>query len=164
MYGVAQTDVFQRQEAPERLLRRADVGPAGAVGDRTELVDALVAGPAGPGPALPVAPSCPAQWSPQDCSFAQGYVDAGGPLVYLRHLLEDVLVCEGGPDWSVKDYANGYVSRAQFHPGSWATASRATGFPDPNDPYSVGVNVAWWILALAAEGSGPGGSGGWGCW
>lgn len=102
--------------------------------------------------------------STEDCAFALGYAQGGGPMQYLRHFLDVVLPCEGGPDWSVKDYGNGYVSRAQFHQASWATASRATGFTEPNDPYSVGRNVAWWVNAIAAEGSGPGGRGGWGCW
>lgn len=102
--------------------------------------------------------------SDDDCLFARGYVDAGGRIEYLRHLLLEVLVCEGGPDWSVRDYANGYLSRAQFDPSSWSKAAKATGFHDPNNPYHVGQNVAWWINALAAEGSSPWDRGGWGCW
>jgi hypothetical protein len=61
----------------------------------------------------------------------------------------------------VHDYGNGYISRYQFTPGSWSTASRATGYSDPNDPYSVGRNVAWWIDAI----SDPGSTAGWpNCW
>ena len=88
-------------------------------------------------------------------------MDGGGKTVYLTHLLRDVGPCEGGPDWSVRDYHNGYTSRFQFSYGSWATASRATGFTDGTDPYQVGRNVAWWINAIAD----PGSTDGWPtCW
>lgn len=89
----------------------------------------------------------------EDC-FAQGYLDAGGPPVYLRHLLEDVRPCEGA--WGVR-YENGYVSAFQFAPSSWSTSASATGFWEPLDPYSVGVNVAWWIQHI----DNPGSTAGW---
>ena len=94
----------------------------------------------------------------EDCEFARGYVDAGGPLVYLRHLLQDVRPCEG--NFGVA-YDNGYLSAFQFTPGSWSSAARATGMANPLDPYQVGVNVAWWILHIAD----PGSTEGWPtCW
>lgn len=99
--------------------------------------------------------------TPQDCRFADGYIEHGGPAVHLQHLLEDVAPCEGGPDWSVANYDNGYVSRFQFNSGSWSTASKATGFKNANDPYEVGVNVAWWITHIKD----PGSTEGWPtCW
>jgi hypothetical protein len=99
--------------------------------------------------------------SPQDCRFADGYLQHGGPVVHLQHLLEDVAPCEGGPDWSVQDYGNGYISRFQFNPGSWSTAAKSTGFKDGNDPYAVGVNVAWWLANIKD----PGSTEGWPvCW
>jgi hypothetical protein len=99
--------------------------------------------------------------SPQDCLFAYGYLQHQGPTVHLRRLLENVAPCEGGPDWDVHDYHNGYLSRLQFTPGSWATAAHATGLDDFTDPYSVGANVAWWISHI----DDPGSSEGWPvCW
>lgn len=79
----------------------------------------------------------------------------------MRHFIEHVLVCEGGPDWSIADYGNGYVSRLQFHAASWAAAARRTGFWDGTDPYAVGRNAAWWINNIKD----PGGTEGWPtCW
>ena len=91
--------------------------------------------------------------------FLAGYRDHNGRPEWERHFVDDVLPCEstywGG--W----YDNGYVSRAQFHRSSWATASANTGLVDPSDPYHVGGNVAWWSNAVDH----PGGSGGWpSCW
>lgn len=97
-------------------------------------------------------------WSPDDCAFAQGYVDAGGPVVYLRHLVEDVLPCEG--EWRTV-YTNGYVSAFQFTPGTWGTAARGTGLTDPLDPFHVGANVAALINDLERRGVSPGSSAGW---
>ena len=91
--------------------------------------------------------------------FLSGYRDWGGREEWLRHFVEDVLPCESG-EWGAW-YANGYVSRAQFDPGSWATAIQHTGLDDPADPYHVGAAVAWWGNNIAH----PGGSGGWPtCW
>src|SRR3990167_8027346 len=55
---------------------------------------------AGPGAARlwAAAPDTEAPWgclSEDDCEFARGYVDAGGPLQYLRHLIQDVRPCAG---------------------------------------------------------------------
>jgi hypothetical protein len=113
------------------------------------------------GPVAAGAPRFEAPWgcaSEDDCLFARGYADAGGNIAHLRHLLQDVRPCEG--EWRTV-YTNGYVSAFQFTPGSWATAARATGMPDPLDPYQVGVNVAWWIQHIID----PGSSDGWPtCW
>lgn len=103
------------------------------------------------------APSCPATWTPDDCRFAHGYRDAGGPERWLRHLVEDVRPCEG--EWGVV-YQNGYVSAFQFTPGTWGNAARATGRYDALEPYDVGQNVAWLMQRVD-----PGSSGGWPtCW
>ena len=76
-------------------------------------------------------------------------------------MLENVAPCEGGPDWSIANYGNGYVSRFQFNAGSWSTVARATGFRDGTDPYAVGANVAWWITHIKD----PGSTEGWPtCW
>lgn len=97
-----------------------------------------------------------------DCAFAQGYIDAGGPERYLRHLVEDVRPCEG--EWGVA-YANRYVSAFQFTPGTWAAAASRTGRADPLDPYDVGANVAWLINDLERRGISPGSTAGWPtCW
>lgn len=96
--------------------------------------------------------------SDEDCLFARGFVDAGGPLQYLRHLLEDVRPCEG--NFGVA-YANGYVSAFQFTPGTWAAMARKTGLWDPLNPYDVGANVAALIVELERSGVSPGSSGGW---
>src|SRR3990167_8412106 len=118
---------------------------------------------AGPGAARPWA-AAPDTECDADCLFAAGYRDAGGPERYLRHLVEDVLPCEGAPDWSIIDYRNGYVSRAQFSPDSWRSAAAHTGVTAP-DPYSVGRQVAWWINAIEREGLSPGSTAGWPtCW
>jgi len=75
--------------------------------------------------------------------------------------LTDVGPCEGGPDWSILDYGNGYLSRFQFTPGSWNTRAQGTGFRDATNPYDVGRNVAWWINAIKD----PGSTEGWPvCW
>src|SRR3990167_10485294 len=93
-----------------------------------------------------------------DCLFAAGYRDAGGPERYLEHLLRDVRPCEG--EWGVA-YTGPHVSAFQFDRGSWAIAARATGFTEALDPYSVGFNVAWWILHIKD----PGSTEGWPtCW
>lgn len=105
--------------------------------------------------------------------FLAGYRSAGGPALYDAHLVNDVLPCEGNdPEIEVAwydhftiPYRNGYISPAQFSPDSWATAALHTGLSDPTDVNTVGANTGWWIKALEAEGSHPGGSGGWSvCW
>lgn len=98
-----------------------------------------------------------------DALFAQGYLDGAGPPHYLRHLVEDVLPCEGGDSW---EHADAYhVSRAQFAWGSWKTAALHTGHADPLDPYHVGRNVAWLINELERGRISPGSTGGWPhCW
>ena len=93
--------------------------------------------------------------------FRQGYRDFNGNPEWEERFI-DVLLCEG-------DYWVGYsgppvsryISRAQFDPGSWATATAATELSDPDNPYHVGANMAWWSGAI----SHPGDSSGWpGCW
>ncbi len=92
-------------------------------------------------------------------AFAEGYLDYDGRPEWLRHFIEDVLPCESS-HWGGW-YPNGYVSRAQFHVLSWATAVWATNLDRPDDPYAVGANVAWWSNAIEH----PGGTGGWAtCW
>jgi hypothetical protein len=88
--------------------------------------------------------------------FAEGYLDYDGNPAWLRHFIEDVLPCESS-EWDGY-YANGYVSRAQFHVDSWRRAVGNTKLNDPRNPYHVGANVAWWANAIEH----PGGSGGWG--
>lgn len=92
-------------------------------------------------------------------AFTQGYLDYGGNPGWLDHFVYDVLPCEGGGAWyEFGDYSgSGYVSPAQFHPASWASAAAATGLSNPHDGYHVGANVAWWSNAV----SDPWGSGGW---
>ena len=93
--------------------------------------------------------------------FRQGFQDFDGNPEWEDRFV-DVLLCEG-------DYWVGYsgppvsryISRAQFDPGSWATATAATELSDPDNPYHVGANMAWWSGAI----SHPGDSSGWpGCW
>lgn len=93
--------------------------------------------------------------------FIAGYRDYGGNPTWEAHWIEDVLPCEGGPEWwRFGPYDNGYISPVQFHGGSWATAFAATGLSDPYDPFHVGANVAWWSNRVD-----PGGTGGWPvCW
>ena len=96
----------------------------------------------------------------EDGAFLQGYRDYGGNPAWEAHWLLDVLPCESG-HWGQDWYANGYRSRAQFHPGSWATASAITGQIDGSDPYAVGANVAAWSNLIAH----PGSTAGWPtCW
>ena len=97
-----------------------------------------------------------------DAAFLTGYREYGGPAEYERHLLDDVLPCEGGPEWGTGDYGNGYRSRAQFHPDSWRTAELLAGYGlDDTDPHDVGIAVAVWLGAISE----PGGTGGWpSCW
>ena len=97
----------------------------------------------------------------EDCRFVEGYLEGGGPLVWLRHLIEDVASCEGGPDWSVRSYDNGHISRFQFSVETWRNMARATGYVDGNDPYAVGRNVASLINRI----DDPGSTAGWPhCW
>ena len=92
-----------------------------------------------------------------DALFSEGYLAGGGPLHYLRHLVEDVRPCEG--EWGV-EYHNGYLGAFQFTPGTWGAAARATGFGDYMDPYHVGRNVAWLVQRVD-----PGSTGGFPhCW
>lgn len=96
-----------------------------------------------------------------DAAFIAGYQDHGGNPAWLAHFLYDVAPCEGGYSWGIADYGNGYVSRLQFHPGSWATAASHTGLWDGADPYHIGANVAWWSSAIDH----PGTTSGWPhCW
>jgi hypothetical protein len=114
-------------------------------------------------PALPLPSPAAAPVGAGDALFAQGYLDHGGDPALLDHLLVNVLPCEGGPTFR-NDYGNGYISRAQFHPGSWATAARYTGLSDGANPYHVGANVAVWIR-LIGGGSAAGTTSGWPvCW
>ena len=111
--------------------------------------------------ALPVLPSPTPAPLEGDAAFSAGYLDHGGNPAWLAHFLYDVAPCEGGPAWGIGDYGNGYVSRLQFHPQSWATAVAHTGLSNPVDPYHVGANVAWWSNASDS----PEGTGGWPhCW
>jgi hypothetical protein len=95
-------------------------------------------------------------------SFRQGYGDRGGVAAWEDHFVDDVLPCEAGR-WTgyYGPPVSRYISRAQFHPGSWATTTSATGLSDPDNPYHVGANVAWWSRNI----SHPGSLGGWAeCW
>ena len=84
-----------------------------------------------------------------------GYRDAGGREDYLAHIVGAVIPCEYG--WEPYVKVNYYESRAQFDPGSWATA----GGGDPADDYTVGRNVANWIAMI----DDPGSTSGWPtCW
>ena len=111
---------------------------------------------------LPVsAPSVRPPLSVSDpwAAFADGYRAWGGREEWLEHFVNDVLPCESS-EWGGW-YDNGYVSRAQFAPGSWATAVGHTGLSDPTDPYAVGAAVAWWSAAIEH----PGSTSGWAtCW
>ena len=91
--------------------------------------------------------------------FERGYRDFGGREEWLAHFINDVMPCEGGLLWyEFGDYsASGYISAAQFHYQSWATASAATGATNPRSAFDVGANVAWWSNNV----SDPWGSGGW---
>jgi len=81
----------------------------------------------------------------------------------VDHLLRNVGPCEGGPTFR-NDYGNGYVSRFQFHPGSWATAAAISGYNDGGDPYHVGANVATWIRLIGGR-EAAGTTSGWPvCW
>lgn len=92
-------------------------------------------------------------------AFIAGYRDYGGNEAWLEHFIYDVMPCEGGEQWhQFGDYSSsGYISPAQFHPGSWASAAAATGHADSHSGYDVGANVAWWSNNV----SDPWGSGGW---
>jgi len=54
--------------------------------------------------------------------------------------------CEHGEsssfDWHYGD--SYHLSALQFAPGSWESASYATGFGDAENHYHVGANTAWW--------------------
>lgn len=116
-------------------------------------------------PDVAPAPGTDAPWgclSDDDCTFAAGYVDGGGPIVYLRHLIQDVRPCEG--EWRTV-YDNGYVSAFQFTPGTWRAAASRTGATDPLNPRDVGTNVAFLINELEGRRLSPGSTGGWPvCW
>jgi len=93
-------------------------------------------------------------------AFRQGYRDFGGREGWLEHFVQDVFSSCESTVWGGW-YSNGYVSRAQFHPDSWATTVRNTGLVEPTDPYVVGGNVAWWSNAIRH----PGSTAGWPtCW
>ena len=94
-----------------------------------------------------------------DALFSRGFIDGGGDPGLLRHLLEDLLPCEGGSSWDHEDAY--HVSRAQFAHGTWNAAARATGRWDFRDPYDVGFNVAWLLDYLQRAGVSPGSTGGW---
>ena len=69
--------------------------------------------------------------------------------------MSDVIPCEYGWDPYVR--RNYYLSRAQFDPGTWASA----GGGDSYDDFTVGRNVANWIGMIAD----PGSAAGWPtCW
>lgn len=86
-------------------------------------------------------------------SFFAGYDAAGGDPSYRAHLVS-VIECES--HWNLYEPSS-YQSMAQFSDDSWATA----GGGDPQDPYTVGRNVAKWIGMIAD----PGSSSGWPvCW
>lgn len=96
-----------------------------------------------------------------DQSFIEGYRSAEGSPEYEEHLVNDVLPCEDAEGWGIGYYANGYISRAQFDQGSWATATAGTNLNDPANPYHVGAAVANWINII----DDPGSSAGWPyCW
>lgn len=105
-----------------------------------------------PTPAPPTATPAPES---EHAAFARGYRDAGGPEALLAHVLADVLPCESSGadyiDWTPR--ANGYISAAQFHPGSWASARRV-GDADPADPYEVGYAVGRWLGLIGPESAG----------
>jgi len=89
-------------------------------------------------------------------AFVAGYRAAGGPPELEAHFADTVIPkCEWTLGWGVPwyDTGNGYVSVAQFTPGSWASA----GGGNPTDPWVTGRNVANW-LNLGVD---PGGTGGW---
>ena len=113
-------------------------------------------------PVLPVsAPSVHSDLPTSDPSgaFADGFRAWGGREEWLEHFVNDVLPCESS-EWGGW-YDNGYVSRGQFDPGSWATAVGNTGLSDPTNPYAVGAAIAWWSNAIEH----PGSTGGWPtCW
>ena len=99
-----------------------------------------------------------AEGTPWPC-FRQGYRDFGGNPEWEDRFVDVIDTCESR-DYGWADTYELYISRAQFHPDSWATAVSATKLNDPADPYHVGGNVAVWSNATD-----PGGSGGWpGCW
>jgi hypothetical protein len=94
--------------------------------------------------------------------FINGYRAYGGPAEWEANAWLTVTTCEGS-QW--EGYYGPYWSRAQFSADTWAKVRAGTGLSDPDDPYTVGAGVAWWINALLAEGSHPGGTGGWPvCW
>ena len=114
-----------------------------------------------PAPVLAEPPAAAYAVVDGDAAFIAGYLDHGGNPAWQAHFLYDVAPCEGGPTWGIADYGNGYISRLQFHPGSWATAATHTGLWDGADPYHVGANVAWWSGAIDH----PGTTSGWPyCW
>ena len=96
-----------------------------------------------------VSDAAPVESEP-DVAFSRGYRAEGGPDELLAHFLDVVLPCEGGADWR-PDHGNGYVSRAQFHRGTWQTITAALGVLDAGKPYDVGRAVAWWINAIGIE-------------
>ncbi len=88
--------------------------------------------------------------------FRQGYRDFGGNPEWEDRFVDVIDTCESeGHGWA--DTYPLYISRAQFHPGSWATAVGVTKLTDPSDPYHVGAAVAAWSELI----SHPGGTGGW---
>lgn len=97
--------------------------------------------------------------------FRAGFLEAGGDPAVLEHVIGIVIVCEYGRGdferaWRPYDHANPlYMSRAQFHPDSWARA----GGGDPADDHQVGANVARWLSMIGIEAAGT--TSGWVvCW
>ena len=92
-------------------------------------------------------------------AFLAGYRDFGGNPSWEQRFVEVVIPCEGGEfEWHWHWGKSFHLSVAQFKPGSWATAARATGLADPENLYHVGANTAWWSNEV-----GPEAPAGWAC-
>ncbi len=93
-------------------------------------------------PAPPVAAAGPDGVGDEWTAFRQGFLDYGGSPAEVAHYVRIIDTCESpGYGWAA-DYTNGYVSRAQFNPGTWRATAQITGLADYHDAYAVGANVA----------------------
>ena len=79
-------------------------------------------------------------------AFLWGYYDGAGRPEWAEHFLR-VLACEGS-QWEGYHGQNSYWSRAQFSLDTWVKVMRHFQPADErafaDDPYSVGLAVAWW--------------------
>lgn len=86
-------------------------------------------------------------WLSPEVAWREGYRAAGGPPAYENSLWRAITLCEGSA-WEGYYGQNGYWTRAQFSIDTWykvqAFLSSLGMYPDPDDPYQVGLGAGWW--------------------